>query len=276
MIDAHHHFWDPQRGDYDWLTPDMTAFWRVFGPQDLAPPLARCNVQGTVLVQAAPTEAECDYMLGIAEQTPWVLGVVGWLDLRSAQAPKRIMERAAHRKFVGVRPMLQDLPDVSWIAQEEIEPAFRALIAADLTFDALIRVGQVSHIAALAECYPDLAIVIDHAAKPDIAGSETKHWSAAMRKLAGYPNVVCKLSGLLTEADVDAATEDLQFYIDTLLQTFGPERLLWGSDWPVLTAAADYDTWMSMTHQLLSALSGDARADVMGRNAIAFYGLTAA
>lgn len=272
-IDAHHHFWDPARGDYDWMTPDLSHFYRIFGPGDLEGELAKADVQGTVVVQAAPTEAECDYLLDIAARTHWVLGVVGWLDIQSGQAPNRIAARAANRKFVGIRPMLQNLADIAWIEKPALFPAFQALVAADLTFDALIRVPQSDHIVAVAERQGDLAIVVDHAAKPDIAGSERARWTAAMRAFARLPNVHCKLSGLLTEAGIGAGVDSLRFYVDTLLETFGPRRLLWGSDWPVLTAVADYPSWITMARTLLAELPANSFADVMGRNAIAFYGL---
>lgn len=272
-IDAHHHFWDPARGDYDWMTPGMAHFYRVFGPADLAGELSDCSVGGTVLVQAAPTDAECDYLLDIADRTPWVRGVVGWFDLQSPRAADRIAARAVHPKLVGIRPMLQDQPDVAWIAEPVMSPAFRALAAADLTFDALIRVHQSAVIATLAEHNGDLAIVVDHAAKPDIERSERTRWVQAMRALARHSNVVCKLSGLLTEAGPGADASSLRFYVDTLLEIFGPSRLLWGSDWPVLTAASDYRSWMSMTRELLADLSAESRAAIMGGNAVAFYGL---
>jgi L-fucono-1,5-lactonase len=274
-IDAHQHFWDPERGDYDWLTREMTRFYRVFAPEDLHGELVDCGVLGTVLVQAAPTEAECDYLLEIAARTPWVLGVVGWLDLRAKDAPERIRARAGCRKFVGVRPMLQDLGDVSWITSSDCGPAFRTLVETDLSFDALIRVPQSGHIAALAEANPELRIVVDHAAKPDVARAERTRWTAAMRALARYPNITCKYSGLLSEAPQGVSQHDLRFYSDTLLDVFGPGRLLWGSDWPILTAVSDYVSWIDMARALVAHVPAASQADIMGQNAITFYRLEA-
>jgi len=274
-IDAHQHFWDPQRGDYGWLTRELPHFYRVFAPEDLRHELVECEVQGTVLVQAAPTEAECGYLLEIADRTPWVLGVVGWLDLRAQDACERIRAWAGRRKLVGVRPMLQDLQDISWVTSEACVPAFRTLADMDLTFDALIRVPQFPTIAALAAANPGLRIVVDHAAKPDITRAERTTWLTAMRALAKHPNVACKYSGLLSEAAPGAGGHELRFYSEALLEIFGPERLLWGSDWPILTGVSDYGSWIAMARELVAHVPGAARAGIMGRNAIAFYGLDA-
>jgi L-fuconolactonase len=272
-IDAHQHFWNPERGDYGWLRPELTHLYRSFEPDDLAPELDSCAVIGTVVVKAAPTEAESDYLLGIAARTQWVLGVVGWLDLQCPAAPDRIASRARAPKFVGVRPMLQDEADIDWIARPQNVPAFRALAEHGLAFDALIRVPQAAHIATLATQNPDLRIVIDHAAKPDIARAERVHWVAAMRELARHPNVHCKYSGFLSEAGPDAKAYDLRFYVDTLLELFGPSRLIWGSDWPVVESVSDYRSWIGIAQDLVSEASPEARAAIMGGNAVAFYGL---
>ncbi|HEX4240268.1 MAG TPA: amidohydrolase family protein [Steroidobacteraceae bacterium] len=272
-IDAHHHFWDPQRGDYGWLTPDLAHLYRSFGPADLAPELDACGVLGTVVVQAAATEAECDYLLGIAARTRWVFGVVGWLDLRSRSAPERIASRAGLPKFVGVRPMLQDEADIAWITSPGTAPAFRALAEHGLAFDALIRVPQAAHVAALAARNPDLKIVIDHGAKPDIAGAERTRWAAAMRELARHPNVHCKYSGLLTEAGTGAGAGDLRFYAQMLLDLYGPSRLIWGSDWPVVLGASSYRAWIGMARDLMSEAPPESREAIMGGNAVSFYGL---
>jgi L-fuconolactonase len=272
-IDAHQHFWDPQRGDYGWLSPDLTHLYRTFAPDDLAPELEACAVLGTVVVQAAPTDAECDYLLQVAARTSWVFGVVGWLDLRSPAAPERIASRARARKFVGVRPMLQDEADIGWVVGQESAPAFRALAEQGLAFDALIRVPQAAHIAALASRNPDLKIVIDHAAKPDIARAERTRWAGAMQELASHRNVRCKYSGLLSEAAPGAKASDLRFYADTLLELFGPSRLMWGSDWPIVGGASDYRSWIGMARELLSGAPPESRAAVMGGNAVGFYGL---
>lgn len=270
-VDSHQHFWDPSRGDYGWLRRDMGSLYRVFSPTDLAAQLLACGVQGTVLVQAAPTEAETDYMVEMADNTPWVLGIVGWVDLGARDVSARIVQRRRHPKFVGIRPMLQDMGDLTWLIDPAHARAFETLSRENLVFDALIRVTQAKHIVTLAERYPDLRIVVDHAAKPAIARKEQVHWIEAMSALAGCRNVWCKYSGLLSEAQPGAGVEELRFYSDALLELFGPRRLLWGSDWPVLTTVSDYLAWFEMTRALLTALNSESLAHVMGKNAIDVY-----
>jgi L-fuconolactonase len=165
IVDAHQHFWDPARGDYGWLKPD-NPIHRVFSPADLKPLLAQTGVDATILVQAAPTPAETDYMLGIARDTPWILGVVGWIDLLASNAANEVHRRAGDPLFLGVRPMLQDLADPDWILQPGLDPALSAIAAQGLVFDALIFSHQIAAITELAKRYPQLSIVLDHAAKP--------------------------------------------------------------------------------------------------------------
>ena len=274
IIDAHQHFWEPDRGDYGWLTPDQDAFWRRFEPDDLEPDLKACGVTGTVLVQAAPTRRETSWLLQIAETTPWVLGVVGWVDLLSPGASDAIATLARQPHLVGVRPMLQDLADPAWIAQAALDPALSALSHHHLTFDALIRIEHAPFLVQMARRHPDLAIIVDHAAKPDISGDDHRRWARVIKDLAALPNLVCKLSGLLSQAGPGAGPQDLAPYVDTLLATFGASRLIWGSDWPVLTAVADYSRWHWLTDSLLQVVSEPDRHAILAGNAITTYGLT--
>ncbi|KQM62740.1 amidohydrolase [Sphingomonas sp. Leaf17] len=270
-IDAHHHLWDPGRGDYGWLTPVMGGLYRTFSADDLSPLLAAAGIDGTLLVQAAPTEAETDWLLDIARATPWIAGVVGWLDLEAADITGRIAARAADPLFVGVRPMLQDLAQRDWILRAGLTPALAALAAHGLVFDALIAVDQIDVVVTLAARHPDLTIVIDHAAKPligDAAGWSP--WADGMDRLAARPNVACKLSGLLTEAPAGADTEMLHPYAAHLLAAFGADRLVWGSDWPVLTTTASYADWWRIAAALIPAADHQA---VFGGNAVRLYRL---
>ncbi|HEX3920257.1 MAG TPA: amidohydrolase family protein, partial [Caulobacteraceae bacterium] len=224
-VDAHQHFWRPSRGDYGWLTaeahPDIC---RDFGPDDLAPLLRRAQVDATVLVQAAPAAAETDFLLEIARTTPFVAGVVGWADLEAADAPDRIAAMAEEAKLVGLRPMLQDLDDDAWILRPEVQPALDAIEAADLRFDALVKPRHLPHLARLLARRPRLRVVIDHGAKPDIAGGGLADWTGAIRGLAVDTDAMCKLSGLVTEAAPKWCATDLRPYVDVLLDAFGPAR----------------------------------------------------
>lgn len=273
VIDAHVHLWDPARGDYGWLTPALPDLYRRIDQAELHEQLKGAGVSGAVLVQAAPTEAESDYLLSIAEQTPWILGVVGWVDLDAEDVEAAIAQRATHPKFVGVRPMLQDMADADWILDPRRERALSALASHGLVFDALIKPVHVTRIQQVARRFPNLRIVIDHAAKPVIASAVDAAWLEGMQGLAACPNVVCKLSGLLTELTRGADPECVLGYARAVLQTFGPSRVLWGSDWPVLTEAATYDQWYALTLQALRSLSEVERVAVMGGNATRVYQL---
>ncbi len=275
IIDAHQHYWDNARGDYGWLTPALPEYWRPFGPADLTPHLAAHGVGGTIVVQAAPTEAETDYLLALATRNASIRGVVGWVDLESPAAETAIRRRAAVPVFVGLRPMLQDLDDPAWILRERVLAALAVVADTNLVFDALVRVPQVASIMIAADQLPQMTIVLDHAAKPEIARQERVIWRDAMTQLARRPNVYCKLSGLLNEARSGATVDDLRFYSDVLLEVFGPDRLIWGSDWPVLTSVASYGDWMEMSKALLNDVSAEQRSAIFGENAQRVYRLGA-
>src|SRR3569833_1055496 len=237
IVDAHQHFWDPARGDYGWLTPD-NPIHRVYATADLRPLLVQTGVDATILVQAAPTPAETDYMLGIAERAKFILGVVGWIDLMTPDAPAEVRRRAENPLFLGVRPMLQDIADPEWILQRALEPAVNAISAEGFVFDALILSHQLGVITELARRHPQLSIVLDHAAKPKLGNADAMtQWARDIEALAQLPNVTCKLSGLLTELGLGAGRDDIMSAAAVLFDAFGPQRLLWGSDWPVLTLA---------------------------------------
>jgi L-fuconolactonase len=277
IVDAHQHFWDPARGDYGWLTPD-NPIHRVFTTADLRPLLSQTGVDATVLVQAAPTPAETDYMLGIARKTPWILGVVGWIDMEAENAVGEVRRRAADPLFLGVRPMLQDLPDPDWILRPGLVPALNAIVAEGLVFDALILPHQIAAITELAERHPQLPIVLDHAAKPRLGEADAMAaWAQGIEALAALPNVNCKVSGLLTEVRPGGGKDDVARAIGVLFDLFGPRRLLWGSDWPVLTlsdcfaAAGNYQDWFELAREAIAAKDSSAVRAVMGGNALRIY-----
>jgi L-fuconolactonase len=269
IVDAHQHFWDPARGDYGWLKPD-NPIHRVFSPADLRPLMDQTGVDATILIQAAPTPQESDYMLGIARHTPWILGVVGWIDLAASDAASQLRRRAKDPLFLGVRPMLQDLDDPHWILQSSLTPALEAVAGCGMVFDALILSHQLPAITQLAQRHPLLSIVLDHAAKPQLGGDLTS-WMSDIRQLAGLPNVTCKLSGLLTELRPGGQREDVIRAMDLLFDLFGAERLLWGSDWPVLSLAGEYQDWFELTRSAIAGRDPTAIPGVMGGNALRIY-----
>jgi L-fuconolactonase len=275
QIDAHQHFWRLDRGDYDWLDSSLAPIHRDFLPEDLAPLLAQAGVDRTVLVQAAPTAAETDFLLDLAGAAPFVAGVVGWADLEASTAADRIAELAGREKLLGLRPMIQDLADADWMLRPSLAPAFAAIVDFGLRFDALVKPTHLPILLTFARRHPALRIVIDHGGKPDIAAGRIEAWRRDIGALAGEPNVVCKLSGLVTEAAPSPAASDLRPYVDALLHAFGPARLMWGSDWPVLNLNGDYAGWRRTAQLLLSKLSDDERAAVFGGTAEAFYGIAA-
>lgn len=271
IIDAHQHFWQIERGDYGWLTPDLVPLYRDFLPVDLAPHLSRHGITGTILVQAAPTVAETEFLLDIADQTPFVLGVVGWVDFEAPSAADDIARLARHSRLIGLRPMIQGISDVDWMLRDDLTPAFEAMIKADLTFDALVLPRHLSRLRELLSRHPDLRTVIDHAAKPEIAGGFFDDWAKNIAILAKETNAYCKLSGLLTEAGDDWTPTDIAPYVAHLMEHFGSQRLVWGSDWPVLTIAADYGTWVDVANSLIP---NDRESEaIFGSNAVDVYRL---
>ena len=249
-IDAHQHFWTLGRNDCAWPTPSEAAIHRDFGPPDLEPLAEALGISGTVLVQSQPSDRDTDFLLRLADETQLVKAVVGWADLAAPYAPDRIARLAAHPKLRGLRPMLQSLEPDDWILDPRLEPAIAAMIEHDLRFDALVRPQHLPHLQKFAERHPALSIVIDHGAKPDIARGMRDPWRAQIAALAALPRVFCKLSGLATEAAPNWKPQDLKPYVNHLLAVFGPDRLMWGSDWPVINLAGDYADWLWLAEKL--------------------------
>jgi L-fuconolactonase len=285
MIDAHFHSWQLSRGDYGWLTPEIGSIYRdvaVADWQKLAEPL---GITRGVLVQAAPTVAETLHLLALAEENLAILGVVGWVDFTAADAVSQIEQLAKHPKLKGLRPMLHDLPGPAWILQPAVQPALAAMANLGLVFDALIRPVHSTHILQMAERHTNLSIVIDHCAKPEIArGVDTawQPWAVGMAALAALPNVSCKLSGLLTEAgEVEMGQAPnpniCKPWAEYVLQVFGTERIMWGSDWPVLELAGDkengYQTWFEYCQSITRHLSTSQQDNISQNNAKLIYQL---
>lgn len=270
-VDAHQHCWrlsDPGRR---WPPPDLTAIHRDFAASDVVPLMAAHGVDLSVLVQSMTCEHETLRLLALADATPQIGAVVGWTDLKAPDAAARIAALARHNKLRGLRPMLQDLEDERWLDDDALAPAVHAMIAARLGFDALVRPHQLPALIRFARHFPALPIVVDHAAKPAIASGGSTSWQRDIARLAGLPNVFCKLSGLVTEAAPGWQPDDLAPWVGHVLACFGPHRVIWGSDWPVLNLASDYGRWKAVAEALLDHLDGTQRAAVFGLNACRFY-----
>ncbi|GAB5511903.1 MAG: amidohydrolase family protein [Hyphomicrobiales bacterium] len=276
MIDAHQHYWNPARGDYDWMPMDNPVLARQYAPSDLTPHLAHHGIAATVLVQAAATVQETEYMLGIADATPSVAGVVGWIDFENPTDLDHLKRLAKHPKFLGVRPMIQDLPDVNWMLREDVQWGFKAVTDLGLTFDALGFPQHLANFLTILKRYPDMRVVVDHCMKPQIRDHSPENlafWADGMAKIAEETNAFCKFSALVTEAKPDWTVADLRPYTDHLFKVFGPDRMMWGSDWPVCQLAATYDEWRLAAMELTAHLDDAGRASVFGGAAQAFYRL---
>jgi len=270
-IDAHHHLWTLARGDYGWLTPALAPIHRDFSLSDLAPHLAAADIKGTILVQAAPTEAETMFLLDIAAKAQVVRGVVGWTDFDAADGEARIDALAAHKLLVGLRPMVQDIPDDDWLLRPALAPILAAMARNSLVFDALVLPRHLRRLLRLVDDHPDIQFVLDHCAKPRLASGEIADWLGDIALLAERPNIVCKLSGLATEAAVGWQIADLRKAVDHVVACFGTHRLLWGSDWPVVNLAGGYEKWFAAAEALLAGLSADEKAAIFGGNAARIY-----
>jgi L-fuconolactonase len=273
-VDSHQHFWQLSRGDYHWLTPELSVLYQDFLPGQLAPDLEQQSINQTILVQAAATEEETHFLLKIAENTRFVAGVVGWIDMEDVNAITTLERLAQNPYFKGLRPMLQDIDDVNWILNDKFNPIFEYMAKKQLTFDALVNDVHLSNIKSIANRHTRLKIVIDHCAKPNLSTPLSRFWERHITSIASCKNVYIKLSGLLTEAphgQVDANI--IQPYVDHIIQEFGPNRIMWGSDWPVLKVNGNYDSWIELTQLLLSKYTDEDKHKIWADNARKFYQL---
>lgn len=276
-VDAHHHFWDPGTADYPWLTDELAVIRRPFGRDDLAPELAATGVEGTVLVQTRSSQDETAEFLAVAAATPFIRGVVGWVDLTDPAIADTIASLRAGPggdRLVGIRHQAHDEPDAAWLLREDVVRGIRAVGAAGLAYDLLVRSRELPAALELARRLPDVRFVIDHLAKPPIASGELEPWGGLIGAFAALEHVACKVSGLVTEADwASWTTADLLPFVDHSITVFGPERLVFGSDWPVCLLAATYADVVETARALLAGLTDSEREGVMGANAIRIYGL---
>lgn len=272
-IDAHQHYWRISRGDYFWMGPAVAPIMRDVLPPDLTPHLEAAGFSRTVLVQAADTVAETEFLLDLAEAEDSIAAVVGWVDLGADDVEETLTRLARRGKLRGIRPMLQDIEDTFHILEPKRLSALRLLARLGLRFDALAQPRHLPVVAAIADHIPELPIVVDHGAKPFIAKGIMEPWASDMAALAKRPSVLCKFSGLANEAGAGWTAATLKPYADHLIACFGPERLMFGSDWPVIELAATYESWLATAEELLSGLSAAGRKAVFGGNAARFYGI---
>jgi L-fuconolactonase len=274
MIDAHQHFWQVGRFDYPWMRSDNAVLYRDYLPSHLEPVLRENGVSQTVLVQASNSVAESRWLLHLADEHEFIACVVGWVDLSRDEAEDHLREMKANPKFKGVRHLVESEPDDDWLVQPEVVSGLKRLSAYNLSFDLLVHTRHLKYAQLVAENCPDLSFVLDHMAKPPIAQQEFDDWAQELRPLAAYPNVYCKLSGLVTEANWTTwQTDDLRPYVDYAVEIFGPERLMFGSDHPVCLLAASYKQVLESFQELLKDLSSEQREQVFGGNAARFYRL---
>jgi len=274
VIDAHQHFWHYDAREYDWIDARMGALKRDFLPEDLWPEMAAAGVTGCVAVQARQTLEETRFLLGLAGHHPFVLGVVGWVDLCSDRVGEQIASFARHRKLVGMRHVVQSEPDDRFLLREDFARGIAELERAGLGYDLLIHPRHLDAATELVKRFPRMRFVLDHAAKPDVRGGEIAKWERGIRALAAVPGVHCKLSGLVTEADWERWTEaQLRPYLDVLFDSFGAQRLMIGSDWPVSLLAAPYSRTLGVVVEYLARRSDAERAAVLGGNAQRFWKL---
>jgi len=276
IIDSHQHFWQVGRFDYPWMSSDLGVLYRDYLPPVLKPILNANGVEKTVLVQASNSVAESRWLLELADQYPFIAGVVGWVNLRSEEVETELLEFTAHQKFKGVRHLVESEPADDWLIQPEVLRGLRQLSVHDLAYDLLVHPRHLMHVSKVAEHCPDLRLVIDHMAKPAIARGEFDGWAKQFKPLALFPNLHCKLSGLVTEANWSTWTiDDLRPFVDCALDSFGPDRMMFGSDYPVCLLAATYERVLDSFHEALKHLDDSDRTKIFSENAKNFYRLEA-
>ena len=274
MIDSHQHFWQLGRFDYPWMTKDLGVLHRDYLPEDLYPILQQNRITQTVLVQASNSIAESHWLLDLANTHSFIAGVVGWVDLTSPDADVQLSELCARRKFKGVRHLVESEPKDDWLIQPAVLSNLQKLSARALSYDLLVHTRHLKHMPLIAESCPELALVIDHLAKPPIARNEIKEWSHALTPLARYPNIHCKLSGLVTEANWNSwHVDDLRPFVDCALEFFGADRMMFGSDYPVCLLSASYDRVLDSFQESLKDLNDKDREKIFSSNAAEFYRL---
>ncbi|WP_160717951.1 amidohydrolase family protein [Chitinophaga solisilvae] len=272
MLDAHQHFWQYNPIRDAWIDDSMPVIRKDFFPEHLEPVLAENGMEGCVAVQADQSEAETAFLLELADRHAFIRGVVGWTDLRAADVEERLAAYAQHPKLKGFRHIVQAEPDTDFLLREDFCRGIRALAKFNFSYDILVYPKQLAATAVFVKQFPEHRLVIDHMAKPDFKTGDITAWAAHMREIAASPNVYCKLSGLVTEANWHHWKQE-QFtpFLDVVLEAFGPNRLMFGSDWPVCLLAASYQEVKEIVTSYISRLTTTEQHQIMGGNAVSFY-----
>jgi L-fuconolactonase len=274
-IDSHQHFWKADRSDYHWMSPTVPVLCRDYLPEDLRPWLVKNRIDKTILVQAAQTTAETDFLLDLAIKNDFIAGVIGWLDMDSPNFAAELELYSKKPKFLGVRPMLQDLPDDDWILRPRVMDSLKLIAERDIPFEFLTYTRHLPYVLKVLKAIPNLRAVVDHISKPEIKNNKLDPWRSLMAEVAEHPNIYCKLSGMITEADHKSWTaEDLRPYVEHIWKCFGFERVMFGSDWPVCLLAGSYDQVISALQTILKPHLDERReVAIFGGNAARFYKL---
>ncbi len=273
-IDTHQHFWKYNDRDYVWMTAGMDKLRKDHLPTDLLPFIGAADISATVAVQARQCLEESAWLLQLADEHPFIRAVVGWVDLSSERVVEQLEQLAQHPKFRGVRHVVHDEPDGGFMLRESFLNGLSQLKRFGLTYDLLLFPRHLPVACDVVRRFPDQLFVVDHIAKPPVRTGEIEPWARDLKRLAGFANVFCKISGLVTEAKWDSwEAQDFEPYLDVVLDAFGPHRLMIGSDWPVCTLAADYTSAINLGANYIGRLSGDEQRAILERNPIEFYSL---
>jgi L-fucono-1,5-lactonase len=276
QLDAHQHFWKHNPAEHGWINDSMTVLKRDYIPADLEPLLAANEFEGCMAVQARQSLEETRWLLELAEQNDFVKGVVGWVDLRAADVDAQLEEFAGNKRLVGVRHLVQDEPDDRFLLGPEFRRGVGKLAAHELIYDVLVYPKQLPAAIEFVRTFPEQPFVLDHIAKPLIVDGRLEPWATQIRELARSENVSCKLSGMVTEAKWRAwKTADFRPYLEVVLEAFGPERLMIGSDWPVCLLSADYGQAIGIVKEFIATLTESDRASIMGGTCARVYGIEA-
>jgi L-fuconolactonase len=274
IIDAHHHLWDLTRFDYPWISPQWPQLRRNYLPEDLKREIDLAGVDRTILVQTGHSMDETRWFLDMAEASQFIAGVIGWVDLTDPDLDRILDEFAGRSRLVGIRHVVQDEPDDNWIIREDVLRGLSIVESRGLSFDLLFFPRHLRHVPALAQRLPNLPMVIDHLAKPPIRTGSLAGWDRDLRAASQYPNICCKLSGMITEADWSSwKPADLRRYVAHAVDCFGFDRLMFGTDWPVCLLAGSYQQVLEALREALGDISPGEREAVLGRTAARFYRL---
>ena len=272
-VDSHHHFWDLSKLDYDWMPPPPNVLVRNYLPDDMKPLLFAAGISKTVVVQAHQSVEEAEFLLDLAEANDFVAGVVGWVDLTDPKVGYVLDRLMKRKKFKGVRHLVHDEPDDAWLARDDVARGLKELAFRGLAYDVLARPEHLKYVPQVAEKVPGLKMVVDHIAKPHIAEGVMEPWAADLAAVAEIPGIRCKVSGMVTEAGDGWTADDLRPYVTHVVDVFGLDRLMWGSDWPVCLLAGEYDQVLNAALDAIGPLSDGDRAAFLGGNATTFYRL---